>query len=359
MADTQQAPQQQPAGLQPPIMPDGSIAEAQEALLGLLEPEEEKPEAEEAKPTEEEESNEESQDESLEEEPDESSEEEEGEELDDDEEADEDEETEEPEEEVTLYTVKVNGEDTEVTEDELIRGYSRHSDYTKKTQELAEERRTIEASQAQYQSELAALQQERQQYAEALSEVIQSSMAGLEQYSNIDWETLKTDDPIEYITKRDEYREIQERVRQNQYQVQQVQQQQEAEMQEVKKRVLREEHGKLVAAVPEWGEPATQKKLATDLRTYAVDQGYTPEEISGLIDHRSLIVLMKAQKYDDLQKADVKSKKVKNKPKVVRSGTGTKKTQEGKSQRKAQMKRLRGTGHIDDASALLADFIDM
>ena len=358
MADTQNAPQQ-PAGLQPPITPDGSIAEAQEALLGLLEPEEEKPEAEEAKPTEEEESNEESQDESLEEEPDESSEEEEGEELDYDEEADEDEETEEPEEEVTLYTVKVNGEDTEVTEDELIRGYSRHSDYTKKTQELAEERRNIESAQAQYYSELSALQQERQQYAEALTQVIQSSMAGLEQYNNIDWETLKTDDPIEYITKRDEYREIQERVRQNQYQAQQAQQQYEAEMQQVKKQVLQDEHGKLVAALPEWGDPATQKKLATDLRAYAISRGYTPEEIGGLVDHRSLMVLLKAQKYDELQKADVKAKKVKNKPKVVRAGTGTKKSQEGKSRRKAQMKRLQGTGHVDDASALLEDFIDI
>ena len=358
MADTQQqAPQQQPAGLQPIPALGGSVTEAQEALLSLLDPVEEKPETEEAQPTEKEESTEETQDESLEEEqPDE--EEEEGEEPDEDAETDEVEETEESDE-VTLYTVKVNGEDTEVSEDELIRGYSRHSDYTKKTQELAEDRRNAEAAQAQYQAELSALQQERQQYAEALSQVIQSSMAGLDQYSNIDWETLKTDDPIEYITKRDEYREIQEHVRQNQHQAQQVQQQQESEMQEVKKRVLKEEHGKLVAAVPEWGEPVSQKKLATDLRAYAVGQGYSTEEIGGLVDHRSLIVLMKAQKYDALQKADVKSKKGKNKAKGVRDGTGAKKSQEAKSQRKAQMKRLQGSGHLDDASALLEDFIDI
>ena len=358
MADTQQqAPQH--SGLQPIPALGGSINEAQEALLSLLDPEEEKPKAEEAAPTEEEESTEETQDESLEEDtPDEDGEEEEGEESDEFEESDEAEETEEPEE-TTLYTVKVNGEDTEVTEDELIRGYSRQSDYTKKTQEIAEERRAIEAAQAQYNSELATLQQERQQYVDALSQVIQSSMAGLEQYNDIDWPTLKAEDPIEYITKRDEYREMQENVRANQHRAAAVQQQQETEMRDVKKRVLQEEHGKLVSAVPEWGDPTTQKKLATDIRTYAIDQGYTPEEIGGLVDHRSLIVLMKAQKYDALQKADVKSKKVKNKPKVVRAGSGTKKTQEGKSKRRAQMKRLRGTGHLDDASALLEDFIDI
>ena len=55
MADTQEAPQ--PA-IQPlPHMP-GSTREAQEALLSLMEPEEEKPQDEEATPTEEEESTE-------------------------------------------------------------------------------------------------------------------------------------------------------------------------------------------------------------------------------------------------------------------------------------------------------------
>ena len=66
MADTQTAPQA-PAGLQPPQAPDGSIIEAQEALLSLLDPEEEKPQTEEAQPTEEEESQPLEEDESFEE----------------------------------------------------------------------------------------------------------------------------------------------------------------------------------------------------------------------------------------------------------------------------------------------------
>ena len=65
MADTQEAPL--PA-LQPIPALDGSVTQAQEALLGLMEPEEEKPEKEEAQPTEEEESQPEEEDESLEEE---------------------------------------------------------------------------------------------------------------------------------------------------------------------------------------------------------------------------------------------------------------------------------------------------
>ena len=350
MADTQTAPQV-PAGLQPIPALGGSVTEAQEALLSLMEPEEETPKDEEAAPTEEEESTEETQDESLEEE----SEEEESEEEDEESEESDEQESEEPE----VYAVTVNGTEQEVTFDELIKGYSRQSDYTKKTQELAEERRNIESGMEQYKSELAGLQQERQQYVDALTQVIQSSTAGLETYSNVDWAALKEEDPIEYITKRDEYREMQERVRSQQHTMQIEQQKQAAQMQQVKKQLLHDEHSKLVEKVPEWGQPDSQKAMAIEIRDYALEQGFSSEEISSLVDHRSLVVLMKAQKYDAMKKADVKSKKIKNKPKVVRSGVGIKKTQEGKSKRIAQMKRLRGTGHIDDASALLEDFIEL
>jgi hypothetical protein len=99
--------------------------------------------------------------------------------------------------------------------------------------------------------------------------------------------------------------------------------------------------------------------MATDLRDYAGSQGFIREEIESLIDHRSLIVLHKAMMYDKLNSGDVRKRKVVNKPKVIRSGKGSSKKQDAKSQRIAQMKRLQGTGRIDDASALLEDFIDI
>ena len=64
MADTQEAPQTTVLPL--PELP-GSVREAQEALLGIMEPEEETPETEEAQPTEEEESQPIEEDESFEE----------------------------------------------------------------------------------------------------------------------------------------------------------------------------------------------------------------------------------------------------------------------------------------------------
>jgi 2,3-bisphosphoglycerate-independent phosphoglycerate mutase len=130
-------------------------------------------------------------------------------------------------------------------------------------------------------------------------------------------------------------------------------------MNQARHEMLKVERGKLVEALPEWDEPGTQKELANTLQSYAKTQGFTQEELTELIDHRSILVLLKAHKYDQLQKSDVKSKKLKNKPKLVRAGSGTSTKKSDKSKRTAQMKRLQGSGHIDDASALLEDFIDI
>ena len=347
MADTQEAPQ--PSGLQPVPALGGSVTEAQEALLSLMEPEEEKPKEEEAKPTEEEESTEETQDESLEEES-----EEEAEEEDESEESDD-----EVEEEPELYAVTVNGQEQEVTFDELLKGYSRQSDYTKKTQELSDNRREFESMQQAMAQEYQQIQAERQQYVDALQNVIDGSVMGLDQLANVDWNKLREEDPVAFITKKEEFRESQDRLRDYQAQQQEVMNQQYAEHQENVKKSLVQEHQKMASIVPDWGVPEKQKELASSLKEYAISNGYTAEEVSSLADHRSLIMLMKAQKYDNLQNADVKSKKLKNKPKVIRAGKGKDKSDTDKSKRTAQMKRLRGTGHIDDASALLEDFIDI
>jgi hypothetical protein len=348
MADTQPAPQ--PTAEPLPELP-GSVREAQEALLGLMEPEEEKPQEEEAQPTEEEESTEETQDESLEEE----SEEEESEE----EESDDDTDERELEGDDLLYAVNINGEEHQIPLDELVKGYSRQSDYTRKTQELSEQRRSMEANQVQWGAEIQQIQAERQQYVNALQNVIENSMGSLDQFATVDWDTLKNDNPLEYITKRDEYREMQDKVRQAQFQQQQAQQAYQQESQKNHHRVLQEEHGKLVEALPEWSEQKARQKLSGEIKEYALSQGYTTEEISSLIDHRSLMTIYKAMKYDKASSPSVVNKKVKNKPRVIRAGSPRTKSDTDKGKRNLQMKRLQESGHVRDASALFEDFVEL
>ena len=345
MADKQPAPQAHEEQTQP-----GSIWEAQEAILKIEESERETPETEEATPTEEEESQPIAEDESLEEETEEEEEADEAEE--------ESEEPDEEDEEELLYAVKVDGEEQEVTLDELMKGYSRQSDYTKKTQELSEGRKAIEQLYGQYNSEINAVQQERQQYISALSQVIEHSVAGLDAYQNIDWETLKNEDPIDYLTKKEEQSAMQNQVAYNMQQRDQValaQKQQQAQRREHFR--LSEQH-RLVEVLPEWSDADTRTQLTNDMREYAINNGFTEQDLSGLIDHRYFLTLMKAQKYDALQKSDVKAKKVKNKPKVVRAGSPRGKKATDKKQRTVKMKRLQNTGHVDDAASILEDMFN-
>ncbi len=341
--------------IDPQAVEQGSIAEAQSAFLGILEPEEAKPETEASEPTEDvDESTEETQDEPLEE--DTLEEEAEVEEESEEEQLDEDEEEETEE----VYSVKVDGEEMEVSLDELVNGYSRQSDYTRKTQELASQRDQMAQIQQQWATEISEAQAERQQYIEALGQFAHQSMAGLERYATINWEQLREDDPIAFVTKKEEFRDAQERVRQAQAQQEYESQKQNEEISKVRKLAVQEEYKRLTEVVPEWSNPEKRTKLASDLSSYAIQQGFTQDELKELIDHRSLVVLMKASKYDALQNSNVKAKKLKNKPKVVRSGKGgAKKADKDRSKRIASMKRLKESGHVNDSVSLLEDFVDI
>ena len=339
MADTQQEPaiEQQ----------DGTIDAAQQAILGLLNSTEQS-ETEQATTTEELESTEET--------PDEESEavsEDEPEEVEESDESESDEP--EAEDEELVYEVRVDGQTTQVSLDELLNGYSRQSSFTKKSQQLAEDRKAMESLQQQYNTEVSQIQQERQQYAQYLQNVIENSK--LDEWGSIDWEALKRDDPIEFVTKREEFRMAQDQVRQLQAEQTSAQQKAHHGQQQQWQEAVKSEHAALVDKLPEWGKPDAQRELAGKLRDYAKGQGYQDEEIDTLVDHRSFIVLNKARMYDELQRSDVKSKKLKNKPKVIRGGKASSKNAEAKSSRTAKMKRLRQSGHVDDAATLLEDMM--
>ena len=353
MVDTQQNPQIVGELPEDPT----SIGTAQEALLSLLdsaeEPVEEKKEEEEQPSTEDVEESEESEEEAeeVEESPDA-----------DDESPEAEEETEDEEvEESTVYTVKVNGQDVEVSEDELIKGYSRQSDYTQKTQELAEYRRQLEQGAQHLQSEIAQTQQARAQYTDAVATAIESNYSHLQNFANIDWERLKTEDREEYLTKRDEYRQAEDQINQLKQKHAEASQQQQREMQQQQQQFAQEEHDKLVRIVPQWGEPETQRAIAKSVTEFALAKGYTNEELSQLVDHRSILVLMQAKAYEDLarKQTEVRKKKVKNKPKVVRTKAKKDKSDNAQAVRAERMKRLQQTGHVTDAAGLFEDFVEL
>ena len=356
MADTQPAPQAEVTS----TAEAGSIEEAGEAFLKMINPPPEDTEESEETQTSEEVSEDEPEpsenrvvDESQEETEDEAEEKETEESL-------EEEESEDESETETVYTVRVDGKDVEVTEDELLKGYSRQADYTKKTQELAEYRRQMDGAMQQAQQEIQQTQQARAQYVDAVEAAISSNYAHLQQFQHVDWERLKTEDREEYLTKRDDYRQAQEQIAELQNQHKAATEQQQAEMSEQHKRMWMEEHHKMSQILPEWRDDEKRMAISKAIGEYAVGQGYTKEELDTLVDHRSILMLMKAKAYDDVRgkQQAVRSKKVRNKPKVVRSKAKQDKAPSRIRKRTAKLGRLKETGHVDDAADVIFDMLE-
>ena len=83
------------------------------------------------------------------------------------------------------YTVKVDGEEIEVTQDELLRGYMRQKDYTQKTQQLAEQRRQFEQYRPQYQPQPQQVPQYGGEDLNSVAKRIAASQLGLESVDDL------------------------------------------------------------------------------------------------------------------------------------------------------------------------------
>ena len=255
-------------------------------------------------------------------------------------------------EEDLKYTIKVDGEELEVGIEELKNGYQRQADYTRKSQALAEQRKETE----QIQSERMQLEQERQMYANGLQMLQEQQSAKLQEFDKVDWDTLKTEDPYQYMLQKDEYRDAQERANNVAQQQVLIQQEQQQTAQKTRAHFVQQEYARLVDALPEWNDKdSTIKK---DIQEYATSVGFRPEEINQLADHRSVLVIKKAMEFDKLtKKVAPKKKAVKKVPKVQKSGRGNSKEDVATEVAKKKRARLRKSGKQDDAASLFYDML--
>ena len=241
------------------------------------------------------------------------------------------------------YTVKIDGKDTEVTEDELLSGYSRQADYTRKSQVLAEQRKKMD-------EELAATQQERQQYQSQLEQFNLQADSKLEEFKSVDWTKLKEEDPMEYALKRDQYRELQENKRLVAEEQQNLAQKQQAEMQTKWNEELARQQEVMAQRLPEWNDPEKGPKLKQNIKSFALKKGFTEQEVDSLIDARSVDVLHKAMMYETLLEAKISQKKAKVVPKVQKPGTPSTKSEVNSEKVKQTRARLKRSGRVDDAA---------
>jgi hypothetical protein len=254
-------------------------------------------------------------------------------------------ETEQEVPETPRYRVKAAGEEREVTLDDLIKSYQLGTDYTQKTQALAEQRKAIEAEKAAVEQ----AKQLRDQYAQRL-ELIEKVLN--EQNKSEDLESLKESDPIGYAMKVAEQVQRDKQLAAVQAERTRIAEKQNAERQSQLQQYIAEQQAKLQQFIPEYSDPAKGEEVRRDIRKAAQSMGFQDSELDQVYDSRAVLALWKAAQYDKLManKPEV-TKRVAEAPKTLKPGTGKVSNPETEAI-KADKNRLRKTGRARDAAAL-------
>ncbi len=246
----------------------------------------------------------------------------------------------EEEEQPQVFTVKVDGKEVEVTLDELQKGYSRTQDYTRKTQQIAEVRKQTEA-------ELQEVRAEREQYAQLLG-ALQAQVQQAAQ-PNIDWDRLYQEDPIEWVRQREVMRENQEKAAAIQSEQQRLAQLSQQEQAQQRQALFAQEQEALIAAIPEWKDAKKAQAEKAMLVQFGQKIGFTPDDLKNVVDHRAVVMLRKAALYDQMMSKRGQIKPVTNNgPRPAKPGAAGRVSSNTEAMRAQQ--RLAKTGRVDDAA---------
>mgnify|MGYP003132910255 CR=1 FL=1 len=241
------------------------------------------------------------------------------------------------------YRVIVDGKEMQVPLDELISGYQRGSSFTQKSQALAEERRGFEAN-AQ------AVQQEREAYSHVLAE-LQQQMESARQ-PNIDWDQLEKDNPVQWLKEKQLERDRQAQIQAVQIEQSRVQQLLHDQNQQELGQRLESERALVLEKIPEWSDSNVQSNEQRALAEFGASVGFSREELDTIYDHRALMVLRDAWRYNQLVNGE-KVQSVKSKIKNAKPG-GKQISQQMRGRKaKAQRAKLKQTGKVHDAASLL------
>lgn len=241
--------------------------------------------------------------------------------------------------------IKIDGKDVEVTDEELEKGYLRQSDYTRKTQAVAADKKTWQ------EQEVPAVRAERQQIASRLTQLEQV----LKSYTpeEPDWETLRLQDPDEFSRSWSAWQLHQKRIEAVASARQDALQKVAADQAEQFKTHLDNERQKLVEKIPSWSDDKVARAEKAKLLAYAQENGYTEDELKQVADHRPLVLLRKAMLFDEAQKGKpVVRQRVEQVINTARPGSANQPSRQV-TELTRQKQRLAKTGSVEDAAAVI------
>jgi hypothetical protein len=265
----------------------------------------------------------------------------------------EEEEQSEEDEVPAILKLKVNGEDVEKPLAEVVALAQQGLDYTQKTQQVAEQRKELEAYAQQIQMQEQAFQEQMQLNNVLIEDVakITSLDQQLNQYANVNWSQLSDNDFVEaqklFFTYNQLQQERSQLVSQFEAKKQQVVQKQTQLMSE---KIAK---GKEILAkeIPNWSPETNQALLST-----GKDYGFSDAELNSIVDPRHVKVLHDAMQWRKLQQNSTVKKKVSSAKPVVKPGSKDTKAEANSNHRQLR-EQLRKTGKSDAAHKLIENML--
>jgi hypothetical protein len=252
-----------------------------------------------------------------------------------------------------ILKLKVNGEDVEKPLDEVVALAQQGLDYTQKTQQVAEQRKELEAYAESVKAQEQAFQEQMQLNNVLIEDVakITSLDQQLNQYANVNWQQLSDNDFVEAQKLFFTYNQLQQErsalVSQFEAKKQQVVQKQTQLMSE---KIAK---GKEILAkeIPNWSPETNQALLST-----GKDYGFSDAELNAIVDPRHVKVLHDAMQWRKLQQNSTVKKKVSSAKPVVKPGAKDTKAEANSNVRQLR-ESLRKTGKSDMAAKLIENML--
>lgn len=216
------------------------------------------------------------------------------------------------EEQVETAEIELDGELYEVPA-KLKDAVLRQQDYTKKTQELAEQRRAIQEQQAQLQKNAEVEAKFRQEKTE-----LDTIYGQIQQYEAIDWQGLASENVSQYLALKEKRDQLQKTLDTRATALNQAIQQFVQEQQNTSQQKLAKAMDEIKQAIPNFNQETAQS-LRSALQTY----GFAEDEVSYTPfnhDARYIKLLHDAHQFRQLKKGLPITKKVTPQARTLRPG---------------------------------------
>jgi len=200
-----------------------------------------------------------------------------------------------------LVEITIDGKKQEIPLKELKQNYSGTKYIEQNIQKSVEVRKAVEYN-------AAALYNANQQAVEKLKslDAVLDTLAK----PTIDWDALRARNPNEYLLKREELREVQEKQRLVAQEVERIEAEQAALQSQSRQRLVLDEAQRLASILPDLADPKKAPVVMDRLIRTAEYCGIPQAEVEQVIDHRYMLVLELAarQLQSEYDKSQVRQK---------------------------------------------------